>query len=78
MWCDGAGMWFLGWTMMIAFWGGIVFLVVWAVRSTSSTRAGRQSEALDILQRRFANGEIDRDEFEARRRVLQTNRESPR
>ena len=76
MWCDGN--WFLGWTMMIAFWGGIIFLVVWAVRSIGTTPARRDSEALGILQRRFAGGEIDRDEYEARRRVLETRRESPR
>jgi putative membrane protein len=69
---------FGGWWMalwMLAFWAGVVLLVVWGVRTLS--RGGRsdggadRENALQILKDRFARGEIDRDEFEERRSVLE-------
>ena len=63
--------------MMIAFWGGIVLLIVLLVRwlaggsasSHASSPASRQTP-LEILQERFAKGEIDKEEFEERRKLL--------
>lgn len=58
---------------MIVFWGAVVFLVVWLVRGRASEQAGSGSErpsALEILDERFARGEINREEYEARRSVL--------
>lgn len=69
-------MWFGGWWMalwMLLFWGGVIALVVWAVRATSD--GGRRDDdgkrALHILEERFARGEIDREEFEQRRSILE-------
>ncbi|WKZ82303.1 MAG: SHOCT domain-containing protein [Acidimicrobiia bacterium] len=70
MWCDWNTMGFFGWTMMVVFWGAVVALAVWAIRSTRTRPSESRSGALDILERRFAAGEIDRDEFEARRALL--------
>lgn len=55
---------------MLVFWG----LVIWGVISVTRV-AGRGGEVSrrdpeDILRERFARGEIDSDEFEARREVL--------
>lgn len=55
---------------MVVFWGAVVALTVWAVRSTRTRSSMRRSGALDILERHFAEGELDRDEFEARRALL--------
>ena len=71
-------MWFGGWWMalwMLLFWAGLILLVVWGVRAFSgesreADRPGR-SNALHILEERFARGEIDRYEFEGRRSVLE-------
>lgn len=71
MWCDWNTMGFFGWTMMITFWGAIVALVVWVIRSAAASPSRPTSNALEILERRFAAGEIDRDEFEERRALLQ-------
>ena len=60
---------FFGWTMMIVFWVVVVGLIVWGVRSTR-----RESDPIDILERRFALGEMDGDEFEKRRRTLESQR----
>ena len=74
MWCDWNTMGFFGWTMMIVFWVAIVALVVWVVRSVGTTRTGPGSDALGILEGRYAAGEIDRDEFEERKRLLDDSR----
>ncbi|HEX9642860.1 MAG TPA: SHOCT domain-containing protein [Acidimicrobiia bacterium] len=78
MWCDWNTMGIFGWTTMILLWGGLVALAAWAIRSVGSTNRDRSSDALGILERRFAAGEIDRDEFEQRRRLLEDSRGSRR
>ncbi len=78
MWGDGWGMgWGLGWMMMLGglvpllFIGLLVFLGVQAIGGGRSTQAHvsrphaapRQETALETAQRRYAAGEISRDEF---------------
>ena len=65
---------FFGWTMMILFWGAVVALIVWAIRSAGTPRDGTGLDAVGILEHRFAAGEIDQNEFEERRRVLDAAR----
>lgn len=74
MW-DGAWWMFLGPFTMLLFIAAIVALVVLLVRWLSGTRRNGPAVPgakmpLDILQERFARGEIDKEEFEERRRVL--------
>jgi len=73
MWGDWGG-WggFLAMSlMMVLFWGGLVWLVAYAIRTTSGRGRGTEARpAIRILEERFARGEIDHDEFEERRRVL--------
>ncbi len=76
MWHHNWGWGFGGGLGMILFWALIVFLIVLAVRGVSSGRAERAAparttdSALQILQERFARGEIDKTEYEERRKVL--------
>lgn len=63
----------MGWAMMLAWLLFLVVLVVGAVFLFRGLfdRGGRgSSSALGILEDRFARGEIDREEFEERRRTL--------
>lgn len=70
MWYGTGGWWMF--LAMLAFWGGLIALIVGAVRSTSDrSPAQPQGRALDILEGRYARGEIDHDEFEQRRRTLE-------
>ncbi len=74
MWGGGAG-WIFGPIMMILFVAVIVAVVVLVVRwlggaGGSAAQAARSQAAQDILEERFARGEIDKDEFEARRQAL--------
>ncbi|HZV53069.1 MAG TPA: SHOCT domain-containing protein [Candidatus Dormibacteraeota bacterium] len=55
--------------VMVLFWGGIVTLIVFAVRALTGPRGGDQ--ALDVLRRRLASGEISQEEFDRIRRALQ-------
>ena len=81
-WGHGPGMmggygggWFGG-IIMVAFWiaviVGIIFLIRWLVQSTGAGGHGARSEdsALEILKKRYARGEIDKKEFEARKKDL--------
>jgi putative membrane protein len=52
----------------------IVLLIVWAARSSSTGGGGTGATGqspLDILKERYARGEIDEEEFERRKRMLQ-------
>ncbi len=52
----------------VVFWGAAIAFGVWAVRRS----AGRpRSSALRILEERFAKGEIDAEEFERQRALLE-------
>jgi putative membrane protein len=68
----GMGPW--GWMMMIAFWTVVILLVIWAIRSTARQGQRDEDSALRILDDRFARGEIDREDYEERRRVLESHR----
>lgn len=75
---DGWGWWMIfGWVWMVAFWGLIIWAVVTVV-SRFSGGAPRQrtesSTALEILEERYARGEISYEEFEERRRNLLNSR----
>ena len=77
MWGDwGWGHMIFGSLMMILFWGGLILVIVLAVRwmcrgsQHGPVPPSSQKSALDIHERRFAQGEIDKEEFEERRRAL--------
>jgi putative membrane protein len=57
--------------MMLVFWGLIIVGLVLGIRwLLSQGRESRSDTAMDILRQRYARGEIDREEFEARKRDL--------
>jgi putative membrane protein len=69
----------VGWVMgiiNIIFWVvvivGVIYLIKWL--SASSKRGDRETKsentALDILRERYAKGEINKEEFEEKKKVL--------
>lgn len=70
----GWGGWLVMTIAMIAFWAMVVVAVVVLFRGTSSGRdsAARQ-DPMDILDQRFARGEIDEDEYHARSAALRAS-----
>ena len=77
VWGGGNAMgWFGGGLMMIVFWAAIILFVVWLVREVSGSNKkqdGREHHgkaALEILKERYAKGEINKEEFESKKRDL--------
>ena len=73
---DGFGVGGMG-IGMILFWGLIIASIVVLVRgfgrmSAGSERGLRERTPLDILGERYARGEIDKREFDEKRRDLST------
>lgn len=71
----GAGPWmWLGPISMLLFWGLVIVGVVLALRTMwshqNSGGAGSGSAAVDILDQRYARGEITREEYQRMREDL--------
>lgn len=73
---DGAGWggWVVMTLVMLGFWALVIFAVVAIFRGVGKSsgpdeRTSRR-DPLQILQERFARGEIDAEEYEARAQVL--------
>ena len=70
----GWGGWILMSLMMVAFWALVILAVVAIFRGTSkdTERGDRVThrDPMQILDERFARGEIDVDDYHARREVL--------
>jgi putative membrane protein len=66
------GVWGLGMMlMMLLFWAILITGAVLGIRwLIAQGRVPVRDTALDILRERYARGEINRDEFEARKRDL--------
>lgn len=66
--------WLLGMGMMVLFWVALILLVIWVVRSLFPRQArSGYDQALQTLQRRYAEGSISAAEYEqARARLEET------
>lgn len=68
------GYWFgFGGLLMLLFWVFVIAGIVWLVLTLSRSQfpRGGENSALRILEERLARGEIDAEEFRARRAVLE-------
>lgn len=70
--CGWMPMMGVGLLFMVLFWvlviAGAIYLVKWL---TGQGMPGRAESSLDILKKRYARGEISKQEFEEMRRDLQ-------
>jgi putative membrane protein len=69
----GYGMNGFGYFTMALFWVVLIIAVVYVMRRSEWGQAPRKEEdqALSILRERYAKGEMNKEEFEERRRALQ-------
>ena len=79
----GWGMGMGGWIAMAIFWIALLVLIVWVVtrafnpgtnQHESSEDHGRHESADQVLDRRFAAGEIDEPAYHRMREVLRSGR----
>jgi putative membrane protein len=68
-WSAGGWWTVFGFLWMLLFWGGIIGLAVWGINRMTRGR-DREGTPLEIAQRRYASGEITRDEFESIKAAL--------
>jgi putative membrane protein len=66
MW--GGYMW-LFWFIVVI---GIVVLVAWIIRQSRPSESNKIEGALEILKKRYAKGEIGKEEFEQKKKDLLT------
>ena len=66
------GVWRIGMGLfMLLFWGAVIVGIVLGIRwLISQGKASQSDSALEILRQRYARGEINKDEFEAKKRDL--------
>ena len=76
-WNSGSGMGSLGWLGMGVFWLILLGLIVWLVvrllpdsGSGNSPALGTGDSAVDILDHRLANGQLDLPSWQAQRAAL--------
>lgn len=79
-WFPGMGFGFFGWAwaiFMAIFWvlviAGVILVIRWLMgQSRPHGTAAQRRTALDILDERYAKGEISDEEYERRKRLLQS------
>jgi putative membrane protein len=68
---DG-GWWVVMGVGMVLFWGLVILGIFWLVRELTGRgpRLGRKPEALELLDRRLAEGTISPEDYRERRAIL--------
>lgn len=71
----GSGHGILGMVMMLLFWAliiaGVVLVVRWLFNQGAQKSSQPDESAREILEKRYARGDIDREQLEAMKRDLQ-------
>jgi putative membrane protein len=77
----GFGFGYGGWFVMILFWGLLIVGAVWLIRSLFSggtnpsfRKSDGEGSAKDILDRRYARGELSREEYDTMKQDLANNK----
>ncbi|MDX1619459.1 MAG: SHOCT domain-containing protein [Nitriliruptorales bacterium] len=63
--------WGWHWLWMVVVWAVVIALVAWAVVRVAPTNGPRGGQARQILDERYARGEIDDDEYRRLRASLE-------
>jgi putative membrane protein len=66
----GGGWWIPMMVGMILFWGLVIVGIVWLVRGSRGPREDKKVSAVELLERRLAEGDLTVEEYRERRAVL--------
>ena len=55
---------------MLLFWALVIVGIVLLIKWLAAGHHGSENKALDILKERYAKGEINKEEFEAKKKDL--------
>ena len=62
---EGMGWWMVfGMVWMVVFWVLIIWLIVWGIGQVSGGGRRSEDDPVEIARRRYARGEITREQFE--------------
>ncbi len=65
------GFGFFGGFAMLVFWVIVILLIVWVVKEVAGKNSHSETnKALEILKERYAKGEINKEEFESKKKDL--------
>lgn len=72
----GYGWPIVGWVFMVLLWAALILLVIWLYKQirgpdTEAKEAQETENPLDILKKRYAKGEISREEFTERKKDIE-------
>lgn len=70
MYSDSGWVWLWMAVMMVIFWGTVVAVIVLAIVRRPTVHGSPGPTARDVLDARFARGEIDIDDYRQRRSIL--------
>lgn len=60
-----------GGVVMLVFWVFIILMIIWIVKESSNKYSRPEAgKALEILKERYAKGEINKEEFEIKRKDI--------
>lgn len=55
---------------MLVFWGLFIWLVIWLIRQNTSINQSSKDSPMDILKKRYAQGEITKKQFDEMKKEL--------
>ncbi len=70
MYMDWHGWGMGGWLFMLLFWGAVIAFIVFLARRMGGS-GPRNESAMDILKKRYAKGEITKDEYESMKKDIE-------
>jgi len=70
MWSGGWGHMFMGWGMMAVFMIAVIVIVLFLIKGFIGGERAPSSTALDLLNERYARGEIDTAEYNERKNTI--------
>lgn len=69
----GWGWTLFGWIFMVLFWAAIILLIIWLYKQIRGPAVGPPAgeTALDVLKKRYAAGEITKEQYGEMRKELE-------